>query len=386
MNVMLLADFRRIKVVARSLVGYLEAVVRLVPRHASLYLLWLVAASGAYAADTLTPYPAGFSADPSSAPVSLVGDRLAIGLVQNDPPDQNSYVMQVRLTVPIATVLTLIPGRVDAVEVAPDASRVLVHSWGVGSADVLTVTMISANGAILWTQQQNRGFGFSTTGQALYSQGPIGGRFFGRTVMTHSLSGTVLRNVTINSSTSSTAVPADINDLRGAVLVGDGGSVVLITQRQIRRVATGTPPTSLWVRTLTESYLPEFTGVHAFDSNRVIAQQANGGFQLIRVADGSVEYVFDPAVMAVSTDHPGKTRDEWAAYNLFADATANSAVLFDGKTSGYTLDLTTGTLTERSFDVSASPGSVVVPKFEAGRIVILGPTQVRVRKILQVVE
>jgi hypothetical protein len=243
--------------------------------------------------------------------------------------------------------------------------------------------MVSVNGSVLWSQELDGVLGFSTTGQALYSAGPIGGRFFGQKLKSHSLSGATLRAISLTTTTTTTtttsaAAPRFPSDVRGAVMIGDGSSLVVVTDRQLRRVTVGPSTAIAWVQSLTESYMSEFTGLHAFDANRVIVSQANGGFQLVNVANGSVQYVFDPVAMAANN---GRTRDEWARYRMFLDDEANHALLFDGTATGYAVDLSTGSLEEVAFDVSAPPGSVVVPKLDRRRFPIIGPTNIRVRTV-----
>jgi len=240
--------------------------------------------------------------------------------------------------------------------------------------------MVSVNGSVLWSQELDGVLGFSTTGQALYSAGPIGGRFFGQKLKSHSLSGATLRAISLTTTTTTTsaAAPRFPSDVRGAVMIGDGGSLVVVTDRQLRRVTVGPSTAVAWVQSLTESYMSEFTGLRAFDANRVIVSQANGGFQLINLANGSVQYVFDLVAMAANN---GRTRDAWAAYRMFLDDEANHALLFDGTATGYAVDLNTGSLEEVVLDVSAPPGTVVVPKLDRRRFPIIGPTNIRVRTV-----
>ena len=336
-----------------------------------------------YSADKVVVFPPGTALNPSSAPYSLVGGSFVVAVRSTDPADATEKVLQFRgLDGPEPATMfgTTVAGMISHVELSPDEQFVLVHSLTRAAEDagLIVVTMLDSSGEILWTQESNRSFHFSTTGEVLSAVESVGRRYLGPVVNVHTQQGTYIKELSVDRSEDDG--PYSGEQLRGLVLEGDGNSVIVATKDRVWRMTFDANPTTLWSVPRTDCEAA-YIRTRVLDAERVVAERSDGGFEVLRVADGTVEYEFDPETLDESDGDEEMTRSDWASYHAYAGVTPDTATLFNQTANGYTLNFATGELAPLKIDVSVAPGQVVRERVGDQRLVILGATQGRVREI-----
>lgn len=336
----------------------------------------------AVAADRVFSLPPGWWVDPTTSPYALRRDTLVVAVVNSNLPVSMSRIVQIRGVSgsgPTTTVMTDVPGRAEYIEVAPDEQRVLVHSYPVGiSEGQVRATMLNAAGSVLWSQEGPRQFAFSTSGAALLSTS-AGGRYLGPVLQAHNSGGTLIGTLSLVVGAAG-AESQRYEEPRGACLVEAGESVIVATRTALARYSFSSPPTLQWT-SQNQSCTKAYTGARVFDVTRVVAERSDGGFELVRVADGVVEYTFDPAAMDQADNNPAMTRNDWASYQVYPGSTPDTATLFNRTSSAFSLNLRTGVCTPLPVDVSTPAGHEVRRQIDGGRMVVLGANEVRIRPV-----
>ncbi len=343
-----------------------------------LILVLVTAAGSVLAADQSLRIPPGWWIDnPSEGLYALVGDTLAIPVVNSDPPIDTSRIVQFRglSNSQPTVVVTDVPGKVFRMRLSPDGRRLCVQSVGAGE-EIDPVTMIDEAGTVLWSKDTALLFDFSTTGEALVAtQQSVG--WLGPVVSVYSPAGVKQKEMSIVEFAGERAEHSN-DDLRGVVLVGDGRELIAATRCHVRRLVFASPPTTVW-DVANSKCAPEFVGVRVLDEDRVVAERTDGGFVIIRASDGVVEYSFDPVFLAQL--NPQTSRNQWLGYNAYAGSAPDTATLFNGTSAAYTLDIAKGMLTPRTIDASAAQTSVVQKRVDGQRLVVLTWRQVRIRPL-----
>lgn len=352
---------------------------RLGPCGVTLYVAIVGASSSAGAAEIVLPLQLGWFADPGSGPYDLQGSTFAIAAYSSSPPIQASRVFIFRNlggANPATVIGVDILGKVRALQIAPDQQRVLAHSYVPDLGESANrVTMMAVDGAVLWTRDAGRHFSFSTTGEVLGTVGPLTTHWLGPVVERFALDGSCDTRLEFVSSCG--PGPRDSEFLVNAVLVGDGSSAVVAGRWAVKRVSFSQPPTVMWTAT-SGTGTTELTFLRTLDSSHVVAERGDGGFLIIRLADGTVDYTFDPETMDENDGDPVMTRDDRASYAVFSGASEGTAILFNRTYNAYSLNIATGAMTPLAANVNTAPGEVVRDRVISGRMVIVGSRQVRI--------
>jgi hypothetical protein len=143
---------------------------------------------------------------------------------------------------------------------------------------------------------------------------------------------------------------------------------------------TSDPPVVLW---LIPNIRPEeikSEWLYALDETSVV-QTLPTGFRIVRVEDGSTVYSWDPVALAATSQDPARTPAFWNSYEPFAGKTPGTILLFNKTATAFVVDLTTGALNELPVDASVPAGFYVQPGLHKQQVVLLSPTEARIRTI-----
>lgn len=347
-----------------------------------LILLFLAGTSHILAVDRSFTLPPGtLIEDPANAPFSLVGDTLAITTITQPPPYSFTRIVQIHGLSgpgPGTVVTTDIPGYVGELRLSPDEQFLVVTSVVAGEEDgPFQTTIVKSNGTVAWSKTMEI-VRPSTTGTHLLEI-QRGGRIYGKKVWVYDLAGNRIKEMSFESSLAGD--PNFSGFLTGVALVGDGSSIIAALRHRVWRLTFGTSPTTIWDNFLNPSCGVEYGELRTFDANRIVVNTSKGGFQIIRISDGVIEYSFDPDLMVGNSVNPSMTKEDWLGYKPYPGPTPNTATLFKQTSSGFTLDISTGTLTPVSVNVTVSPTHVVRKGIYDRRLVILNNYQICIRQL-----
>jgi len=353
----------------------------------TLALSTFVASLPVRATDFDLVFPTGWHLDPPSAPYAISANVFVTALEGSQGAGTSRVVQYRNFGESLQTMVTTdLPGRVASVQISPDGNRVLTHQKIAGlPAGTWRITMLDSSGTVLWARDENKVYRFSTTGESVSANGPIGEMGTGPELEVYSLDGTLRRSIHLAEPG---ATPSSgylvLND---AILVGVGDRVILASRKFFWSASTINPASVYWGFPRPDNIHPEVMKVRTLDSSNIATEETGRGqFRVIDISTGAVRYRFDPDLLPENEAFSGTNWNYWTAYRAFTDATPGTIVLSNKTSTAYRLELSTGELTPFSVNVSPPTGYLLRAGFSTARTIFLSPSGARIRSTPQLSE
>jgi len=310
------------------------------------------------AADTVVTFLPGW--DPLYT-FAAAGENIAFLL---HPSDADSPTKAVQKRGPLF-VITDLPGQPISLQYSESGTHLLVMYYD-QFASSTRAAVISAEGSVLWTKPAGRrSFQFSANGSAVWSMNtsdptePI-----------------EVFNVTNGYLRQRWTLDLALGKFHGAAVPGSGEEIIVVAGYSVMRLASGSGAVNtVWRMDLPDDN-PRPTGLDAIGPDTFVVTSEDGVSEFFD-GGGARLYGYDP--VALATANPSRTIEFYSGLQPFRGAGERSVLLYSGQAVGATLNLTSGQLTERTYDNATVTGFTRLNYIVSNLMVLLSADAARIR-------
>jgi len=326
------------------------------------------------ARDDITYVPLGWELDPLNSPYDLSPNGMAFVVYQYD--DERRVIPSKSLVVQTEASTTLssleFQYYVTSLKYSPDGRMLIVHQWTPEHKTGewllnFRVSAIDPTGELQWAIDNSAHLRFSTTGQVLYT-------YRSKTLVLFDLSGERITEIDLSSYRLYGALP-EAGPM--VVVVGTGEKLIVADGRDVVCLKADSGKTEELWRMDVASSSPAINNLRYVSNERFVVSQDYGQFSVVDLAGNLLHTHYHEDNV---TDRCGK-RIGFSSPFVHPGLTPECLLLFDGDELGMSINLDTGEVGRCKYPVCRGKGCVTRRKLAHGRLVIMYPTQIRVRPL-----